>query len=67
MSILLGAHAKPCAKSIASPSALSFSTSISTNSFIPPWHSKAYAMLIPTNPVPTRTTFLFEIIIYLLV
>ena len=61
--IWLGEHGIPSDKSIASPIALSFNTSINTNSFTPiPWFTIAYAILIPTNPVPTKTTFLFSII-----
>ena len=62
MSILAGAQGIPCAKSIASPTAFSFNTSINTSSLIPPWFNNEYAILIPTNPVPTNTTFLFSII-----
>ena len=60
-----GANGNPCDKSICSPIVLSLSISINTSSLTPPLFNIVYAILIPTNPVPTKTTFPFFINIIL--
>ncbi|MPN61500.1 hypothetical protein SDC9_209238 [bioreactor metagenome] len=57
------AYGKPCCKSIASPIAFSLLTSIKTSSSKPPVVKKLYAILIPTEPVPTSTIFLVSFIL----
>ena len=59
---LEGDTARQWFKSITSPSTLSLSTSINTNSFTYVlWFKVAYAKLIPTFPHPINTTLLFII------